>query len=115
VRSHSNLPICLLLTLVFLSSVSSTLARPHRAPVRKRLLIAYFIATGEVLSKVPVGSAADVDIAVKAARTAFKTTWGFNCPGSTRRDLLNKLANLIEQHQDELAALEALNNGKHLR
>ena len=33
-------------------------------------------------------------------------------PGTERGKLLLKLADLIEKHGDELAALEALNNGK---
>ncbi|KAF5350347.1 hypothetical protein D9758_012785 [Tetrapyrgos nigripes] len=69
-------------------------------------------ATGKVLTKVSVGSAKDVDIAVDAAKKAFKTTWGLHTPGSRRGQLLTKLADLMEANQDELAALEALDAGK---
>lgn len=53
-----------------------------------------------------------MNTAVKAARRAFETTWGMNAAGSLRGRLLNKLADLMEQRADELAALEALDNGK---
>jgi len=53
-----------------------------------------------------------VDIAVEAAQKAFDTTWGLNAPGSVRTNLLWKLAQLMERDYHELAALEALDNGK---
>ena len=43
----------------------------------------------------------DIDAAVKAARVAFKTTWGKNVTGFERSQLLNKLADLIERDQQE--------------
>ncbi len=70
-------------------------------------------ATGEVLSKVAEADAADVDLAVKAARKAFhmKSHWR-RMSAAERGKLLNRLADLIEKHQDELATLESLDNGK---
>jgi acyl-CoA reductase-like NAD-dependent aldehyde dehydrogenase len=59
-----------------------------------------------------VGSAEDVDAAVKAARTAFKTTWGLNVPGSVRGKLLNKLADLLEENPEQFSALESIDAGK---
>ena len=52
-----------------------------------------------------------MDIAVEAAKNAMKTTWGFKTSGDLRGRMLNKLADLMEQHADELAALESLNTG----
>jgi len=69
-------------------------------------------ANGQVLTKVAGGTSKDVDIAVAAAKKAYKTSWGLKCPGATRGRLLNKLADLIEQNAEEFAALEALNVGK---
>jgi len=69
-------------------------------------------ATEEEICKVVAASEKDIDIAVKAARVAFKTTWGKNVTGFERSQLLNKLADLIERDQQELAELETLNNGK---
>ena len=64
-----------------------------------------------MITKVSEATEEDVDIAVEAAQKAFETTWGLNTPGSVRSDLLWKLAQLMERDADELAALEALDNG----
>ncbi|THU91597.1 aldehyde dehydrogenase [Dendrothele bispora CBS 962.96] len=72
----------------------------------------YNPSTGKVLTKISAGSSKDVDIAVNAAKKAFKTTWGLHMPGSDRGKCLLKLADLMEKHRDELAALEALDVGK---
>ncbi|KAJ7474916.1 aldehyde dehydrogenase [Mycena latifolia] len=69
-------------------------------------------STGGKIAEVPLGSAKDVDIAVKAAHKAYKTTWGLKCPGTTRGQLLTRLADLIERDIDEFAALESINVGK---
>lgn len=61
------------------------------------------------------GSEKDIDAAVAAARDAFKTVWGKNVTGWERARLLNKLADLIERDAQELAELEALNNGKPVK
>ncbi len=70
-------------------------------------------ATGEVIAKVAEADAADVDLAVKAARKAFhsKSPWR-KMSAAERGKLLNRLADLIEKNVDELAALESLDNGK---
>ena len=69
-------------------------------------------STGKVVTSIAEGSSKDVDLAVKAAHKAFETVWGLKTPGFKRSALLNKLADLMQQHFDELAALEALDNGK---
>src|ERR1700687_3336882 len=69
-------------------------------------------STGEVITQVAEADAADVDKAVAAARAAFdKGPWR-KMSASQRGVLMNKLANLIEKHTDELAQLESLDNGK---
>ena len=68
--------------------------------------------TGEVICQVAEGDKADVDLAVKAARKAFDEGPWSKMNASDRARLLNKLADLIEQNQEELAALETLDNGK---
>ncbi|KAI0280870.1 NAD-dependent aldehyde dehydrogenase [Russula aff. rugulosa BPL654] len=65
-----------------------------------------------VFTAVAEGTAKDVDRAVSAARRAYETSWGLKVPGPRRGELLNKLADLMERDADELAALEALDNGK---
>jgi aldehyde dehydrogenase (NAD+) len=72
-------------------------------------------ATGAVICQVAEGDKADIDLAVKAARKAFEEGPWSKMSASERGRLLNKLADLIECHQDELAALESLDNGKPLR
>jgi len=70
-------------------------------------------ATGEVLANVAEADAADVDLAVKAARKAFHTKAAWRRMSAAERGkLLSRLADLIEKNADELATLESLDNGK---
>ena len=71
------------------------------------------IATGKYITSVAAGTKEDVDQAVAAAKETFRSSWGLKYPGLRRGQLLNKLADLIIEHADELAALEALNTGEH--
>ncbi|KAF5371764.1 hypothetical protein D9758_003560 [Tetrapyrgos nigripes] len=66
-------------------------------------------STSKPITSVHLGSSLDVDIAVDAARKAFKSTWGLHVPGSVRGQKLQRLAELIEENLEEIAALEALN------
>ena len=68
-------------------------------------------ASGEVIARVPEGSAADVDRAVEAAKRAFEEVWFDSTPGERSRALL-KMADLVEEHGEELGRLEAENVGK---
>jgi aldehyde dehydrogenase (NAD+) len=54
----------------------------------------------------------DVDIAVKAARNAFKDPSWRDIETSARGGLLNKLAALVEEHAEILATIETWDNGK---
>lgn len=69
-------------------------------------------ATEEVITQVSEGDAADIDLAVKAARKAFDSGPWSKTDARDRGRMLNKLADLIETHIDELAELETLDNGK---
>jgi aldehyde dehydrogenase (NAD+) len=69
-------------------------------------------STGEEICQIAEADAADVDKAVQAARTAFEHGPWRKMPASERGRLMNRLADLIERHTDELAALESLDNGK---
>src|SRR6195256_1033482 len=70
-------------------------------------------STGEVIPQVAEADAPDVDKAVSAARAAFETgAWRKKLSASQRGALMYKLADLIEKNLDELAQLEALDNGK---
>ncbi|MDX1944198.1 MAG: aldehyde dehydrogenase family protein [Pirellulaceae bacterium] len=72
-------------------------------------------ATEEVIANVAEGDAADVDLAVKAARKQFDGGEWSRMDARDRGRLINKLADLIEAEIDELAALESLDNGKPIR
>ena len=65
-----------------------------------------------MLTSIAEGTTKDVDRAVDAAKRAYETSWGLKVPGPRRGELLYKLADLMAMHLDELAALEALDNGK---
>jgi aldehyde dehydrogenase (NAD+) len=71
-------------------------------------------ATEDVIAQVAEADAADVDLAVAAARRAFDEGPWSKMPASERGRLLFKLAELIEANRKELAALETLDNGKPL-
>jgi aldehyde dehydrogenase (NAD+) len=67
-------------------------------------------STGEVLAAVAEGDSEDIDRAVEAARRAFNGPWSKFKPFE-RQNLLLKLADLVEQHFEELAALDSLDMG----
>jgi aldehyde dehydrogenase (NAD+) len=69
-------------------------------------------ATEEVITQVAEGDAADVDLAVEAARNAFENGPWSKMDARDRGRLIARLADLIEEESDELAALETLDNGK---
>ena len=72
-------------------------------------------ATEEVIAQVAEGDKEDVDLAVAAARKAFEQgPWG-KMDARERGRLMHKLADLMEENIDELAALETLDNGKPIR
>ena len=70
--------------------------------------------TGKEICQVAEADAADVDIAVKAARKAFDHGPWHKTSGPERARLLNRLADLIEKNSEELAYLETLDSGKPL-
>jgi phenylacetaldehyde dehydrogenase len=74
----------------------------------------YNPATGEVLAQVAEGDRADIDAAVKAARKAFDSGPWSRMTSSERGRLVWKLADLLEEHLEEFATLETLDNGKPL-
>ena len=69
-------------------------------------------STGEEICQVAEADAADVEKAVRAARQAFERGPWRKTLASERGRLLHRLADLIEKNGDELARIEALDNGK---
>jgi len=71
-------------------------------------------ATGERVALVPRSGAADVDVAVKVARSAFEGAWGRSTIAE-RAELLERVADRIQARAGELAELESLDTGKPLK
>jgi betaine-aldehyde dehydrogenase len=69
-------------------------------------------ANGEEIAQAPLSGAADVDLAVAAARGAFEA-WSQTTPAERATALLG-IAAAIEEHGEELAREEAINAGKPL-
>jgi acyl-CoA reductase-like NAD-dependent aldehyde dehydrogenase len=71
-------------------------------------------STGEAICEVAQAGAEDVERAAQAARAALDGPWA-KMPAAGRSQLINKLADLIEQNAAELAELESLDNGKPVK
>ncbi|KAM7258653.1 hypothetical protein ACFE04_014394 [Oxalis oulophora] len=69
-------------------------------------------STGEVITRVAEGDKEDIDLAVNAARHAFDHGPWPRMSGLERGKILTKFADLVDQHADELAAIDATNAGK---
>jgi phenylacetaldehyde dehydrogenase len=102
------------------SDVSEFVSKPRkmliagkwRDAVSGKSFETYNPATGEILARVAEGDKADIDLAVKAARQSFESgAWPEMSP-SERGRLLWRLAESIDEHKEELADLETLDNGK---
>jgi betaine-aldehyde dehydrogenase len=73
-------------------------------------------ATDEVICEVANGTSEDIDIAVKSARRCLESEeWGYKSTGAQRAVILRKLGEIITARQDEIAALDCLDQGKPLR
>ena len=69
-------------------------------------------ATEEVIAEIAEADAADIDLAVKAARKAFESGPWKKMDARDRGRLMLRLADLVEENIDDLAELETLDNGK---
>ncbi len=69
-------------------------------------------ATGEIYAQAPRSNQSDIDLAMKAASTAFET-WGQSTPSERQRALL-KIADALENRAEEIVAIESRNTGKPL-
>ncbi|MEB3101956.1 CoA-acylating methylmalonate-semialdehyde dehydrogenase [Ferviditalea candida] len=67
-------------------------------------------ATGELLCRVPISTRGDLELAVQAAKQAFKT-WS-KVPVPKRARILFKYQQLLVDHWEELARMVTLENGK---
>ncbi len=72
-------------------------------------------ATGETITTVAHGGAEDIDRAVKAARSALTDGPWAKASAADRARALNRLADLVDEHAEQLAQLESLDNGKPVK
>jgi acyl-CoA reductase-like NAD-dependent aldehyde dehydrogenase len=80
-------------------------------PLSGRFLDILNPATEAVIALVAEADADDIDRAVRAARKAFEGAWGA-MRAADRGLILNRLAQLLEDHAEELVTLESLDTGK---
>ena len=71
-------------------------------------------ATEEKLAEISSANEKDVDLAVKAARRAYKNIWS-EMPGRERGKYLFCIARLIQEKARELAVLETMDGGKTIK
>ena len=71
-------------------------------------------ATGKQLSMIAEAGAADVDLAVTAARNAYVKVWS-KMPAAERGKYLFRIARILQERAREFAVLETLDNGKPIR
>ncbi|CAM8881503.1 unnamed protein product [Rhodiola kirilowii] len=68
--------------------------------------------TEQIITRVAEGDKDDIDLAVQAARAAFDSGPWPRLPGSERGRVMMKFAELVEQHAEEIAELDAVDGGK---
>lgn len=71
-------------------------------------------ATGKVIAKVAEASKADVNFAVRSARTAYDKYWS-KMPASERGKYIFRIARMIQERAREFSVIEALDGGKPIR
>jgi aminomuconate-semialdehyde/2-hydroxymuconate-6-semialdehyde dehydrogenase len=79
-------------------------------PINGNYLDLFDPSQGKVYAKVPDSDSADVELAYQAAAKAFPKWSGTSI--TERSKVLSKIADLIEEHLDELALAESIDNGK---
>jgi len=110
----SDLPLCAVNT-AFIQRANKLLIGGQWVPAASgKTFPTYNPATGEVLTQCAEGEAEDINRAVKAARQAFESGPWKTMTASERGRIVWKIGDLMLQHIDELAELEALDNGKTL-
>ena len=84
-----------------------------QAPLEAKYFDTTDPSTGEKLADVAQGSAADIDAAVKSARSALPAWQSLS--NHARARYLYALARQVQKHSRRLAVLETLDNGKPIR
>ncbi len=70
-------------------------------------------STGGVATRIPMGTTEDVDAAVTAARYQFEQGEWSKLTGLQREQLINRLADKLEENIDQLAEIESIDVGKN--
>ena len=70
------------------------------------------ILHGKKIATCAAGDKNDVDLAVSAARKAFDSGKWSSLPNNEKGKIIWKIGDLIDEHNEELAQLESLDNGK---
>ena len=104
------------------SAVSAFLGETHKLLIGGRWVAAQSgetlevlnPATGSALARIAAGGAADIDLAVRAARAAFDDGVWTGLPAAERQKRLDRLAALIEANAKDFAVLESLDVGMPL-
>mmetsp|Transcript_18043 Transcript_18043/g.30310 ORF Transcript_18043/g.30310 Transcript_18043/m.30310 type:complete len:507 (-) Transcript_18043:24-1544(-) len=85
-------------------------------PVLKGVFVNKNPSNDQIICEVANASAEDIDLAVQAARRCVESSeWGYQSTGKMRAAILRKLGSIIDSRKDELARLDALDEGKPLR
>ncbi|MEO6870435.1 MAG: aldehyde dehydrogenase family protein, partial [Ginsengibacter sp.] len=92
--------------------INNFIGGKYLPPVGNKYLKNVNPATGKVFATIASSDYRDVKMAVAQAKKAFDE-WS-KTPVEDRFSILNKLAQLIEEHKDELALAETTDNGKPL-
>lgn len=83
-------------------------------PQSKKYFATYNPATEEKLSEVALANEKDVDLAVKAARSAYEKVWK-KMPAQERAKYIFRIARMIQERSRELAVIETMDGGKPIR
>ncbi|HYC40435.1 MAG TPA: aldehyde dehydrogenase family protein [Chitinophagaceae bacterium] len=83
-------------------------------PLSKKYFDTINPATEERLSEIAEAGAADVDRAVRAARTAYDKVWR-RMPAKERAKYIYRIARMIQERAREFAIIESLDGGKPIR
>ena len=84
------------------------------APLSKKYFPTINPATEEVLAEVAEADAADVDAAVRAARSAYENVWS-KLPGRERAKYLYRIARALQEKAREFAIVETMDGGKPIK
>jgi len=86
----------------------------RKAPIGGEYIQNINPANNEIISMIPRSGAADVEEAVNAASEAFRGEWS-HFSATQRADLLDAIADRIEDRLEEFALAESRDNGKPVR